>query len=308
MIDYLTFLATVVFVFYAFICGACFGSFLNVVVWRLPRKMPILLARSHCPRCKNDILASDNIPIWGWLRLKGRCRNCQERISIKYPLVEFAVAILFAILFLLIVVMHGVTLPQGWLGKHYGGWLSEFPRCPLFAFSLHQMVLGYILLAIALIDEDRMKSPWRILTFGCLLHVAFAYWKPVVGQIDSPLAQINGLNIPSLTFFDAMKYSLLGGVTGAIFGGLSRLCKVPHQSGNALQQQILLGIFLGPIVATWASVIAASSLAAQIVSNRFLKNRSTQVTGLPLQIFCAWLLILLTWRWWPMIDTSAFLT
>ncbi len=307
MVDYLTILATIVFVIYAFVGGACFGSFLNVVVWRLPRKMPILLARSHCPKCENDISASDNIPIIGWLRLKGRCRNCRESISIKYPLIETVVAILFATLFLVIVVMHGVTLPQGWLGKHYGGWLSEFPRCPLFAFSLHQMVLGYILLALALIDEDRMKSPWRIMIFGLLLHFAFAWWKPIVGQIDSPLAQIDGFHIPSLTFFDAIKYSVLGGIVGAIFGGLGKLCKVPHDSGNGLQQLILLGVFLGPIVTIWTSIIAASSLAVQVLSNRFFKKKRPQVTGIPLQIFCAWLLILLTWRWWPTIDLSAFL-
>lgn len=315
MIDSLTILATIVFTVYTFACGACFGSFLNVVVWRLPRKMPILLARSHCPNCKNDILARDNIPIFGWIILKGRCRNCREKISVKYPLIETSVAVLFTALFLLIVVMHGITLPQGWLGNHGGSWLTEFPRCVLFPFFLYQAILGYFLLAIALIDEDRMKSPWRIMVFCLLLRVAFLFWEPVLGQIDSPLVQVNGFHIPSPTIFDALKYSLLGGLIAAVFGGLGKLCKVPFDSGNTLQQLLLLGIFLGPIVALWASVIAASSYAVQLLSvrllkrlnGRLLKKTGPKITGIPLQLFFAWLLILLTWRWWPLVDISAFL-
>ena len=307
MIDNLTIWATIVFTAYSFACGACFGSFLNVVVWRLPRKMPILLARSHCPKCEKHILGRDNIPIFGWLILKGRCRFCREPISKKYPLIETLVAFLFAALFLLIVVMHGETLPQGWLGKHGGTWLTEFPGCALFPFFLHQIIVGYFLLAIALIDEDRMKSPWRIMIFCLLLHVAFVFWKPVVGQIDSPLAQLNGLGVPVLTVLDALEYSLLGAIVAATFGGLSKLCKVPHHSSNALQQLLILGVLMGPVIALWAAVIAASSFAVQLLSTRFLKKRSPQVTGIPLQIFIAWLLILMTWRWWPDLDISAFL-
>jgi len=307
MIDSLTLLATVVFTLYAFVCGACFGSFLNVVVWRMPRRMPILLARSHCPKCKKNIIASDNIPILGWLMLKGRCRFCRERISATYPIVEIFVAVLFAGLFLVIVVMHGVTLPQGWIGNHGGTWLTEFPRCPLFPFFLHQAVLGYVLLAIAFIDEERMKSPWRIMVFALGLHFAFSYWKPVVGQIDSPLAQMDGLHSPDLTFINALKYSLLGGIVGMIPGGLGKLCKLPHHSGNALQQLILLGVFLGPIVVLWSSVIALSSLAVQYLGTRIQKKNGTQVTGVAFQLFIGWLLVLLTWKWWPPFDFSAFL-
>jgi len=69
--------------------GACFGSFFNVLIYRMPRNISIVRPASHCPICKHNIPLWQNIPVLSWLFLKGRCANCKEAIPIKYPIVEF---------------------------------------------------------------------------------------------------------------------------------------------------------------------------------------------------------------------------
>jgi leader peptidase (prepilin peptidase) / N-methyltransferase len=76
--------------------GLAIGSFLNVVIWRVPRHESLVKPRSHCPGCDTPIAPLDNIPLVSWLRLRGRCRNCGEPISIRYPFVELLTAVLFA--------------------------------------------------------------------------------------------------------------------------------------------------------------------------------------------------------------------
>ena len=75
-----------------FIIGGLLGSFLNVVIYRLPREKSIVFPGSKCPKCNNEIAWYDNIPILSWLLLKAKCRYCSEPISMRYPLVEFLTA------------------------------------------------------------------------------------------------------------------------------------------------------------------------------------------------------------------------
>jgi len=79
----------------AAVAGLIFGSFLNVCIARLPRHESIATPRSRCPACGAQISAFDNIPVASWLWLRGRCRACRARISLQYPLVELATALLF---------------------------------------------------------------------------------------------------------------------------------------------------------------------------------------------------------------------
>ncbi|MCL2085026.1 MAG: prepilin peptidase [Oscillospiraceae bacterium] len=119
-----------------FLFGSCIGSFINVVIRRLPNNESLSKTRSHCPVCGADIRWRDLIPIAGWLILRGRCRDCGVRISPRYPLVELACALLAPLCF-----------------SRYG----FDARVPL-AFG----VLA-ILLAIALIDLDTMQIPDRLI-------------------------------------------------------------------------------------------------------------------------------------------------
>ena len=77
--------------------GACVGSFLNVVICRIPKDQSFIFPRSRCPICSNQIKGIDLIPIFSWILLKRRCRYCFNLISIKYPLIELLTSALFFI-------------------------------------------------------------------------------------------------------------------------------------------------------------------------------------------------------------------
>ena len=84
----------------AVVAGLLIGSFLNVVVYRLPRGESLLRPRSRCPGCGTAIAPYDNVPVVSWLLLRGRCRHCRAAISARYPLVEATTAILYALVVL----------------------------------------------------------------------------------------------------------------------------------------------------------------------------------------------------------------
>jgi leader peptidase (prepilin peptidase)/N-methyltransferase len=75
--------------------GACVGSFLNVCIYRLPRRESLVWPASHCTSCGRTLSWYENVPVIGWLALRGRCRTCGERISIVYPIVEVVTAVIF---------------------------------------------------------------------------------------------------------------------------------------------------------------------------------------------------------------------
>ena len=79
-------------IIFAGLVGAMLGSFLNVVVYRLPRGESLLSPRSHCPTCNVSVKPYDNVPVVAWMWLHGRCRACRAAISPRYPLVEAATA------------------------------------------------------------------------------------------------------------------------------------------------------------------------------------------------------------------------
>jgi leader peptidase (prepilin peptidase)/N-methyltransferase len=94
----------------AFVYGAVIGSFLNVVVYRLPRRESLVSPGSRCPSCCTPIKPYDNIPVLGWLLLQGRCRTCQARISMRYPAIEALTAVLAVAVVLIRHSIHDIAL------------------------------------------------------------------------------------------------------------------------------------------------------------------------------------------------------
>lgn len=89
-----------------FIFGTIIGSFLNVCIYRIPKEESILYPPSHCINCKNKLKLYDLIPILSYLLLKGRCRYCREKVSVRYPIIQF----LTGTLYMLVYIKYGVTL------------------------------------------------------------------------------------------------------------------------------------------------------------------------------------------------------
>jgi len=89
------------------ILGLLLGSFLNVVILRIPKDESIVFGSSHCPKCKNTLKAWHNIPIISWLFLRGKCAFCKSKISAQYPLIE----IISALIFFSIATKYGVSFP-----------------------------------------------------------------------------------------------------------------------------------------------------------------------------------------------------
>lgn len=77
--------------------GAVVGSFLNVVIWRVPRHESVVSPPSHCPACDTPLRPIELVPVLSWIGLRGRCRTCGTKISVQYPLVELGCAVLFGV-------------------------------------------------------------------------------------------------------------------------------------------------------------------------------------------------------------------
>ena len=125
---------------FAALLGACVGSFLNVVAWRLPREESLLSPASHCPRCGTPLGWLENIPVISWVGLRGRCRHCHAPISRRYPLTESLCAGLWVLMVL--------ARPDG---------LGSQPQPLLLVFA--GWLLVSLLLALALIDLDQLWIP-----------------------------------------------------------------------------------------------------------------------------------------------------
>jgi len=156
--------------------GACIGSFLNVVAYRTPRGMSVVWKPSHCPKCGHDIRARDNLPVLGWLLLRGRCRDCGAAISPRYAVVEAAMGAAFFILAYVELFSGGANIPNGPFTNATGAWHVVWnPNWTVLCFYIYQCTLLSLLMAMALIDQDKQRIPWRMIVIG-LAIVTYCSW------------------------------------------------------------------------------------------------------------------------------------
>lgn len=147
------------------VLGLAIGSFLNVVVWRVPRGESVAHPPSACPRCGHRIRARDNVPVLSWLVLRGRCRDCGNPISLRYPLVEAGTGVAFG-------------LVAWWLGWSWA--------VPAFWY------LAAVSIALTLIDLDVRRLPDAIVlpSWGVgLVLLTLAAWNPGGDPAWGPLVR-----------------------------------------------------------------------------------------------------------------------
>ncbi len=164
----------VVQVLFAMAFGACVGSLTNVLVYRLPRGLDVVVPTSRCPNCGTKLTWRENIPIFGWLMLRGRCRFCWSRISSEYPIVEASLAVFFGLLYILWFVMDrsfsigslhiGLIRPEWTMGGFREGW-------PMYVIAVGMATCVF---AMALTDIKTCTVPlvlaWVATGLGLIGH------------------------------------------------------------------------------------------------------------------------------------------
>ncbi len=231
--------------------GACIGSFLNVVIYRLPLGQSIVSPPSRCPQCGYRLKWYDNLPIFGWLLLGGRCRNCKNPISIQYPLVELITALLF-------VLVVWATPPGPLMVSRL---LFVCLLIPLFCIDLELQILpdqitipGIIAgLLLSLIAPPGWKSALLGVLTGAGLFYAVFYlyylWRRVEGIGFGDLKML-GMIGAFLGWKAILVTLILSSLLGALVGGLLMLVKRAGM-GTALPYGTFLAI--GALVAMFVA-------------------------------------------------------
>lgn len=218
-----------------FVVGLIFGSFLNVCISRIPRDESIVSPPSHCPRCGTAIRWYDNIPFFSWILLRGRCRSCNGRISLRYPAVELLTAILFVACYaafgltwmclkfcVCVFLLVGLIFMDGETGL--------LPR----EFTYSGIVLGLVLSCIATTDFSGTALLLRV--FG--MRIAGVH---LISLIDACLGAIVGAGFFYLAW---AIYYLVRKQHGLGFGDIALMGMAGAFLGLKL---ILLVIVLAPI-------------------------------------------------------------
>ncbi len=258
-----------------FIFGASIGSFLNVVIYRTPLGFS-LLGSSRCPYCRAGIRPRDNIPVFGWLMLRGRCRICRLPISTRYPLVEFTVGILILVLGTLEVLQAGANLPPafGQIGRAANiSWLIHHPNWDVMLACVLHGILLCIVLSWALIQYDGHAVPRGYLTLAVVLVAAIPLTRPTVQavpwiselptQLQEPLWLSQRLSLV-VGLATGLSIGFFLGCIERMFGRKPKRSETHYVGMHRVRERAvalaLVGIALG-----WQAVLSVA-LSATIVS------------------------------------------
>ena len=257
---------------FSFALGACIASFLNVVIWRVPRGESIVSPPSHCPKCNAPINWYQNIPILSWLALRGKCANCKAPISPRYILIETLGGVLFLAAFVkygtcgdLAVAGLNTTAAWIWIALMIVGSMIDFDHKLLPDFvTVGGMVLG---VAVGGIDGCRLQSFAPVLWslgglafgFGLLWLVRFlgsiAFKREAMGLGDVFLmGAVGALFGPVAVLVTLILSSVFGSVVGLSMVALSktkfgRFVEIPY--GPYICMGCLAWMFYGPELVNW---------------------------------------------------------
>ncbi len=212
-------LPTIILYIIIFLYGIVIGSFLNVCIYRLPKKENIVKVRSHCMNCGYQLKWYDLVPLFSYLALGGRCRKCKQKISIQYPIIEALNGVLYIIIF-----------------AEYGLSMTTLLYCLLFSalitlsvidFRTYEIPLGInvFILALGLIRVATDSANWPDYVIGliCVSGVLFLiYWIShgrALGGGDVKLMAVCGLLL-------GWRLIIIGFVAGCIIGSVIHLIRM----------------------------------------------------------------------------------
>jgi leader peptidase (prepilin peptidase)/N-methyltransferase len=246
--------------------GAIIGSFLNVVIHRVPREESIVFPNSRCPSCGSVIAFYDNVPVLSYLALAGKCRRCKERISVRYPAVELLTGILF--------------FAVAW----HDGLSAALP---------FDLVFTGALVALVFIDAEHMILPNAITYPGIVFAVIARIAVPLlvgVPHFDDLGSLING----PLTGMPIWVTSLVGALLGALVGGGSlwlmgwlweKLRGVEAMGLGDVKMMFMVGAYLGwrlTILTIFVGVLSGSIIGVLLM---IVKGKKDMQMLLPFGIF-----------------------
>jgi leader peptidase (prepilin peptidase)/N-methyltransferase len=231
---------------FASLFGLVLGSFLNVCISRLPQHQSVVTPRSRCPRCGKAISWYDNVPVLSYVILRGRCRNCHERISAIYPAVEIITACLFVIA------------------------LAEFG---LTAACLKAIVFAMLMVVLILTDFNARTIPHSVTLTGILSGLIFSFFTPVNDSLVEWVSRLAGFTL------SGRLSSFAGAVTGGAFGAGLLYCvawvfkrlgdpEKEYLGFGDIMLMLVVGVFLG-IPLTYVTILLGS-LAGTCIAVPFL--------------------------------------
>ena len=233
----------------AFVLGLLVGSFLNVVIHRLPRGESVVRPRSRCPRCGHPITALENVPVLSYLALRGRCRGCGERIGLRYPALELATG--FA--FLAVALRYGASLE-----------------------TLRYAVFASLLIAAAAIDFEHQLIPDEISVGGLLAGLGLAplcAWLAGENASAALLRSVAGASLGfGMLWSVGFAHARVSAAAGRRFphwpgdgedfprpGSLDYWTWFPGMGFGDVKLMSMIGAFLGPVGAVEALVAGAAA-------------------------------------------------
>jgi leader peptidase (prepilin peptidase)/N-methyltransferase len=230
----------------ALVFGLVIGSFLNVVILRLPQGISVSLPRSHCPQCKQLIAWYDNIPVLSYVILGGRCRKCKRKFSIRYPLIEAITGVISVLLCL----KFGLTIEWG-----------------IF------LALSSALIVLAFIDLDHRILPDVITLNGIWIGMLTSAYLADPSPIVARLFRAAGLEIenPHVAAFAASIAGAIvgGGLLWAVAEAYLRLRGIEGMGFGDVKMMAMVGAFLGAPLALLT--IMLGSLLGSVIGLIFIR-------------------------------------
>ena len=296
-------------VIWIFFLGSCFASFLNVVAWRTPRGRGIN-GSSKCPFCNNKLRFWDNLPVVGWLRNGGQCRDCRLPISLRYLIVEIILGSLFLLVCGIEILGGGWNLPFRMPEKTLGFENLVFePKWDLIQLASYHLCLICLLFTFSLIRSEGLKVPIQILVTGLIIGLVLPFIWPAMLIASWQFDVSRLVEMPRFStnqFLTLIMGTVVGLIGGVWISWISKPEAIALESESKISQDrfvpdgiaslALVGLFLG-----WQSAISVSVLASLLG----LIGKPTRNFNLSVKILLATMLHLILWRittsiqFWP---------